>query len=391
MLKRNSSLKLPVGQIEKKLKKTAEKFSIKYPRKIFVRHFARLLLRFLLRILTRLEIQGKENIPEKGPVILAGNHVSVLEAALMIAFSPRLVEMLGTGDIPLDPNYGWIANIYGFITINRGNLDREAMQKCFDVLGQKGVIGIFPEGGIWNPANMEPQTGISLLSYKANALVVPIGFGGMEGALNEAFKLKHPRVVMNIGKPLPPVVINEGESKKDGLKKAAHEILEAIDALLPVDENKSRIKRLNETFDLDIRIQNQSEPVDIPPELRVIHASALARLFYTPVLLDTLKRNLNLPISPLKDQSPIKDKTAFKTTLFSILNYLEINPGFFTYRYGIEEGLAVKDALNELSNLVSWVQDTRFDIYLNPVQKYQDAQTLQWNYRQGGDFPKSIR
>lgn len=53
--------------------------------------------------------------------------------------------------------------------------------------------------------------------------------------------------------------------------------------------------------------------------------------------------------------------------------------------------MAVKDALNELSNLVSWVQDTGFDIYVNPVQKYQDAQTLQWNYRQGGDFPKSIR
>lgn len=373
------------------MKKTAEKFSIKYPRKIFARHFARLLLRFLLRVLTQFEIQGKENIPEKGPVILAGNHVSVLEAALMIAFSPRLVEMLGTGDIPLDPNYAWIANFYGFIPVNRGNLDREALQKCHSVLDQNGVIGIFPEGGIWNPANMQAQTGVSLISYKAKAPVVPIGFGGMIGALNEAFKLKRPKVVMNIGTPLPPIVINKEESVKEGLQRGANEILKAIDALLPSDEIKNRVKRLDETFDLEISVQNQSEYINIPSELRVIHASALARLFYTPVLLDTLKRNLNLPISPLKDQSPIKDKTAFKTALLSILNYLEINPGFFTYRYGIEEGLAVKDALNELSNLVSWVQDTGFGIYLNPVQKYQDAQTLQWNYRQGGDFPKSIR
>lgn len=366
-------------------------YKIKYPRKIIARRLSRFLLRFLLRTLTRLEIQGKENVPKSGPLILAGNHVSVLEAALMVAFSPRIVEMLGTGDIPLDPNYAWLTKFYGFIPINRGNLDREALQKCLDVLAQEGVIGIFPEGGIWNPSNMQAQTGVSLLSYKAKAEVIPIGFGGMLGAMNAALRLKRPRVVMNIGKALPPLVIGKNESVKEGLQRGANEILAAIDALLPEEEVKNRVKKLNESFEVEIKVQNGSESVDIPFDLQVIHAPGLARLFYTPVLLDTLKRNLKLLILPLKEQNPIKDKGAYRRALQLVLDYLETNPGFFTYRYGIEEGLAVQYALKEMDTLVRWAELSGFDVYIDPHQKYQDAQNLQWIHKRGGEFPRSMR
>jgi len=53
-------------------------------------------------------------------VILAGNHVAVLEAVMMAVYCPGVVEFLGNGDIPFDPNYAFIANSYGFIPINRG-------------------------------------------------------------------------------------------------------------------------------------------------------------------------------------------------------------------------------------------------------------------------------
>ena len=130
-------------------------FAIKYPRRVVIRKILLAIARVIIKLLTHFEVTGLENIPKTGPLILAGNHVASLEALLMAAYSPRLVEFLGTGDIPFDSAYAWITKLYGLIPVNRGNLDREALKKASDVLLQKGVLGIFPEGGIWNPAQME--------------------------------------------------------------------------------------------------------------------------------------------------------------------------------------------------------------------------------------------
>lgn len=348
-------------------------------------------MRFLIKRMTHLEINGLQNIPLQGPLILAGNHVAVLEAVLMITFSPRLVEVLGTGDIPLDPNYAWVANLYGFIPVNRGNLDRTALQKCLDVLAQNGVIGIFPEGGVWAPAHMQAQTGIAMLSYKAQAPIVPIGFAGMRGALAAIARLKKPKISINIGTPMPPVSLNSGETLKEGLQRSANQVLSSIDALLPEAELKNHIERLNESFSLNVFLTTGSELIPLPPDKQVSHGSALARLFYTPVLLDTLLRNLKLPILPLKNQHPIPDLPAYQLALRSILNYLEVNPGFFTYRFGVEEGLAIKLALHELLSLTVSIQDSAYALHVIPTVKFQDTSTLQSIEKSGGDFPRSMR
>jgi 1-acyl-sn-glycerol-3-phosphate acyltransferase len=178
--------------------------TLPYPRRRVARFVLRGAARLLIALLTRLKVLGMENFPRSGPLILAGNHVGVMEAVLMAALSPRQVEFLGTGDIPFDPNYARIVEAYGLIPINRGNLDRDAIQKSVDVLRQGGVLGIFPEGGIWDPARMEAQLGVALISQRANAPVLPIGFGGMRGALVNALKLKRPRLEMRVGELIPP-------------------------------------------------------------------------------------------------------------------------------------------------------------------------------------------
>ncbi len=81
--------------------------SIKYPRNVLVRKTMSTLSRALLSLLSKVEINGRERLPKKGPIILAGNHVAELEAALMIAFTPGQVEFIGNGDIPFDPNYAF--------------------------------------------------------------------------------------------------------------------------------------------------------------------------------------------------------------------------------------------------------------------------------------------
>jgi 1-acyl-sn-glycerol-3-phosphate acyltransferase len=363
---------------------------IKYPRRVIIRKILLFFAKFLLSLLFRLKIEGLEKIPREGPLILAGNHVSALEAMILAAYSPRLVEFLGSGDIPFDPNYAWIAEAYGLIPVNRGNLDRAALRKSIDVLLQKGFLGIFPEGGIWSPAKMEAQTGVALISYKAKAPIIPIGFGGMQGAIASALKLHRPILTMRVGDIIQPLTINKGDDHKKRLQALANEILNAIDLLLPEDERQGAQSVRNEVFSLDITITKQNGNILSQEPFDLGLGSAYAHFMFTPVLQDVLVRNLKLPIKPLRNTDPIEDLLSFSAALDSILQYLDLNPGFFTYRFGMEEGLKIKQALEKLSILSKWAHQEEYNLHLVPIMYTIDTKGDPPSISLGGKHPGSM-
>jgi len=367
-------------------------FAIKYPRRVVIRKILLAIARVIIKLLTHFEVTGLENIPKTGPLILAGNHVASLEALLMAAYSPRLVEFLGTGDIPFDSAYAWITKLYGLIPVNRGNLDREALKKASDVLLQKGVLGIFPEGGIWNPAQMEAQIGVALISQRTNAPIIPIGFGGIRGALPAALHLKKPKITMDIGRLIPAVILDQQTgSTKQVLQAAANEILKQIDLLIPPAEKQAYKQYIDHKYELEISVLGDRGNVDIPADLQVSHGSAYAHFLYSPVLLDALFRNLELPILPLMDMHPPMDLVQLRSAWQVILQYLDnTNSGFFTYRFGMEEGLAVQQALKELTHLLDWVMQNHYSLQLKAVHAYLDTKNNQQLQQNGGEFPTSM-
>lgn len=74
----------------------------------------------------------------------------------------------------------------------------------------------------------------------------------------------------------------------------------------------------------------------------------------------------------------------------SILNYLQENPGYFTYRFGVEEGLAVEMALKELIRLAKWIQKSGYSLTINPVRRYRNGNTGAQVTERGGCFPSSM-
>jgi len=370
-------------------KKTA--YSIKYPRRVLVRRSMTALGKLLLTLLADVEIHGKERLPKNGPLILAGNHAAVLEAVLLAVYTPGVVEFIGNGDIPFDPNYAFIPNAYGLVPINRGNLDRQGLKMGLGVLTQGGLLGIFPEGGIWDPAQMQAQIGVAWLSYRAQAPILPVGFGGVRGGLQKALNLKHPKFVMNVGELIPPVVQKKSSlSMKDALTQASKHILSEINALIPSEDLAFLQRRAKEKFSLKIEVIDEVDRVTIPESLRVQHGTAYARFLYNPTLIDVLIRNLRLPIKPLKQIDFQTDLSPVINAWDSILSYLETNPGYFTYRFGVEQGLAVKTALLELRQLAEWAAEARYAISVVPVRRYRNANTNALVIERGGCFPDSM-
>jgi len=366
-------------------------FSVKYPRRVAIRKGMTAFGRSLMALLADVKITGCERLPEKGPLILAGNHVAVLEAVMIAVYTPALVEFVGNGDIPFDPNYAFIANTYGLIPINRGNVDRKGLRMGVDILKQGGILGIFPEGGTWDPANMQAQIGVAWLSCRAQAPILPIGFGGIKGGIEKAFKLKHPTLTMNVGERIPPVKLRDSElSIKANLKIAANHILDEINALIPQKDLRRFHRRIDEQYQLDIEILDAENGIDIPDNLQLRHGSVYARFLYNPTMMDVLARNLHLPIKPLKT---IRHQVRIKPLLRawkSILDYLEVNPGYFTYRFGVEDGLAMKKALLELCQLGEWARQSHYALTIQPIRRYRNANTGAEVIERGGCFPKSM-
>lgn len=364
---------------------------IKYPRNVLVRKTMSALSRALLSLLSRVEITGQERLPKIGPIILAGNHVAELEAALMIAFTPGQVEFIGNGDIPFDPNYAFFAKTYGLVPINRGNLDREGLNASLAILKQGGILGIFPEGGTWDPAQMQAQPGVAWLSYKAQAPILPIGFGGLKGSLRKALHLKHPKLVMNVGELLPPVTIpNNDQSLKANLEQSANLVLQKINELVPEEDLHQFSRRLDEAYHLQIKVLGKNGSIAIPEDLKVKHGPAYARLLFYPTLMDVLYRNLHLPIRTIKSVNKYLPPEDLLTAWRSILDYLEINPGYFTYRFGIQRGLAVKKSLEELCRLGKWAHKKGYTLKLNPMRRFKNAKTGALVTERGGCFPPQM-
>lgn len=348
---------------------------IKYPRTRLVRGTMMTLGRLAIRLLTDTRIEGFDNYPKKGRLIVVANHSGVMETVLMTSFAPRQIEYMGSVDIPHEPQMAVFMNAYKFIPVYRGNVSVSAMKAGLDVLLQDGVIGIFPEGGIWEPAIRRAQAGVAWMSYHGQAPVLPIGFKPTAGALPQALKLQRPELVMKIGEPIPPVTLKPGIPKKEQFQQAAQKIMDTVWELIPEEGRIPHEQLEYEKFRFEVEaVDSGGGLVEIPEDLVLNHGPALSKILYRTTLINNFRQNLGLYIEPLKtlDQHPESGEIIKSTG--EILNYLEtVNPYYFTYRYGQEEGNRMKKSLEEFQMLAQWAQEHGCSIHASPVRTYKLA------------------
>jgi 1-acyl-sn-glycerol-3-phosphate acyltransferase len=320
----------------------------------------------LIRLLTRLTISGRQNYPENGPLILAGNHVGLFEIALMAVMTPYPVEFVGTDDIPLDPKFAWIANLWGYLPIRRGVLDREAIAQAAGVLNRNGILVIFPEGGIWAPGAMQARLGIAVLSSLSSAPILPIGFSGTRGALRAALRLERPHISMAVGElidPLPDML--PGLSRKQAMEKGARRVLDRIRSLVPAT-TPDELAGLDEHYRLKITGVAAGQVEDLSGWIPEAEQPALAQFLLHPVMLDIFKRNLRLPVGALMNLKKVHDPARLASALTIVLEYLKNNPGLLTYRFGMEQGLKMEQGLAALLRISQQVERQGMQLNIQP-------------------------
>jgi len=158
------------------------------------------------RVWFRLRIEGREQVPAAGPVLLVANHASYLDPPLVGISSGREVNFLAqaglAGFLPLR----WWMRQVGVTLIDRDAPSKEALRRIADSLTAGEVVGLFPEGTRSADGAVGPfKSGVEFLVRRTGAVVVPIGLDGAHRAFPRRAWLPRPRrITVRFGAPWGP-------------------------------------------------------------------------------------------------------------------------------------------------------------------------------------------
>ena len=206
----------------------------KYPRNIFQRTILKGLISLALHTFSDFEVIGAENIPDKGPLIITGNHFSFSDSIAMLHICPPSIEMFSGANPAFTPWWGkLLPRLWGVLYVYRGTGSRQAIRDAEYVLNQNGFFGIFPEGGAWAEMIRPARPGAAYLAARTGARILPVGFTGFNDVLPLRFK-NQSKVTIRVGKPYGPVsVTGRGQERRQQLDELGDRIMKEIAELLP--------------------------------------------------------------------------------------------------------------------------------------------------------------
>lgn len=210
-----------------------------YPRNRTRRGILRAGIVAATRLLLNYRLEGKENLPKSGPLLIVGNHFHFLDTISPIRVTKYPLEYIGDAEMPMAPGIVKIfPKVWGTLTIMQGTANLEAMRAAEAILEQKGILVIFPEGHVHKPPLGGPLPGAAFLALRLGVPIIPIGTYSEDdwdifGTITK--KNRRARVVTRIGKPFGPLATADPNCVpgREEVKRAGHEIMEQIARMLP--------------------------------------------------------------------------------------------------------------------------------------------------------------
>ena len=194
------------------------------------------LLRFVAwmasRFVYRFQVRGDEHLPTHGAAVLACNHVSFIDAVLLMAASPRPIYFLMDHRIFRVPVLGWLFRLAKAIPVASHKEDpavyAAAFERAAQVLRDGDLLAIFPEGGITRDGQLQPfKGGIVKILERAQAEgldvpVIPMALTHLWGSyfsrIEQGGAMVRPfrrgwfnRVGLNVGAPMPGQGLEPGQ------------------------------------------------------------------------------------------------------------------------------------------------------------------------------------
>lgn len=147
--------------------------------KTFIYWLANIVVRSFFRLCYRIRVEGVENIPARGGIIIASNHLSNLDPPLLGIVIPRYIRFMGKAELFSVKPLGRLFTTLGGFPIHRGKVDRQAIRMAIEIVDTGGCLVMFPEGHRSKDGQLgDLMPGVASIAKKSRATVIPTAIVG---------------------------------------------------------------------------------------------------------------------------------------------------------------------------------------------------------------------
>ena len=192
--------------------------------------FAHALVGFLLRLLPGFEVIDARKVPAGGAVIIACNHISVVDPPVVGCALGRPIHYMAKKELFTIVILGPIIRALNAFPVDRAILDRRALARSEQVLHDGGGLLLFPEGTRSRSGRLgRGRPGIGMLARRVGVAIVPAYLENTQRFLRTIFSRRKIRV--RFGEPMDADLITSFPDSNDGYRAITQEVMRRIEEL----------------------------------------------------------------------------------------------------------------------------------------------------------------
>ena len=192
-------------------------------------------IKSLTRLLCRIDDAQLARVPERGPLIIAINHVNFLEAPIFYThLHPRPVTGFVKAENLEHPFFGpLLFSLWGGIPIRRGEADIAAFRQALAALEEGRILALAPEGTRSGHGRLQrAHPGVAFLALRSSAPVLPIVCHGGESFWDNLPRLRRTDFHIVVGQPFH-LDADGSKVTRQVRQQMADEVMYQIATLLP--------------------------------------------------------------------------------------------------------------------------------------------------------------
>ncbi len=187
-----------------------------------------------VRLLLRVDIKGRENVPEDGVFFVCANHISNWDPVLVAIAVKRPIHFMAKAELFRNPLLGKLLRALGAFPVDRDAVDIGAIKTALTHIKHDEPLGIFPQGKRFRgerPETRDIKSGVGMMVYRTEAPVVPIAIYTKDYRVR-LFRRTH----VHVGKPILFEEFEAGAKSPEEYQRISNFIFDRIRSL---DESAS--------------------------------------------------------------------------------------------------------------------------------------------------------
>jgi 1-acyl-sn-glycerol-3-phosphate acyltransferase len=205
--------------------------TLDYSRLTRAQAFTRTVLTSAFRAAGRVNVEGLENLPAEGPVIVAINHLCAMDLPLLFTILPRRGVCLAAERLQSSILIRRFLDLGQSIYVRRGEADEKALADALAVLRAGGLVGLAPEGTRSRSGGLtRGHSGVAYLAAEAPAPILPIAAYGQERLGDNLRRLRRTEIHVRAGSLMAPTA---GEKTAASLARDTERVMVALASMLP--------------------------------------------------------------------------------------------------------------------------------------------------------------